>query len=113
MVRCNATLVAGTPTEVAVEAEAWAAEGFGTFKLKLGTGDDAGQVRAVREALGQEARIRVDANASWRVEEAARVLEAIEPYAIELVEQPVATLEEMAELAARTQTWQLPWLSAY
>jgi len=102
VVRCNATLVAGAPAEVAAEAERWAAEGFGTFKLKLGAGDDVGQVRAVREALGPEVRIRVDANASWEVEEAERVLGAIEPFGIELVEQPVATLEEMAELAGRT-----------
>ena len=102
VVRCNATLVAGAPAEVAAEAEGWAAEGFGTFKLKLGAGDDVGQARAVREALGLEARIRVDANASWSVEEAARVLDAIEPCGIELVEQPVGTLEQMAELAART-----------
>lgn len=101
-VRCNATLVAGEPDEVAAEAEAWAAAGFGTFKLKLGAGDDIGQVRAVREALGPAARIRVDANASWSVAEAAPLLDAIEPFEIELVEQPVATLEEMAELAKLT-----------
>ena len=103
MVRCNATLVAAEPAAVAAEAERWAAEGFGTFKLKLGAGDDVGQVRAVREALGPEARIRVDANASWGVEEAAQTLAAIEPFGIELVEQPVETLAEMAELAARTE----------
>jgi L-Ala-D/L-Glu epimerase len=103
VVRCNATLVAGEPAEVAADAERWAAHGFGTFKLKLGTGGDAGQVRAVREALGPEARIRVDANASWSVEEATAVLAKIEPYGIELVEQPVETLEQMAELAARTE----------
>ena len=103
VVRCNATLVAGEPVAVAAEAERWAADGFATFKLKLGAGDDVGQVRAVRESLGPEARIRVDANASWGVEEAARVLGAIEPYGIELVEQPIETLEEMAELGARTQ----------
>ena len=51
-VRCNATLVAGTPAEVAADAERWAARGFTTFKLKLGAGDDVAQVRAVREALG-------------------------------------------------------------
>jgi o-succinylbenzoate synthase len=102
-VRCNATLVAGEAAEVAADAERWAADGFRTFKLKLGAGDDVGQVRAVREALGPEARIRVDANASWSVEEAARVLAAIEPFGIELVEQPVGTLEQMAALAARTE----------
>ncbi|MBS1878991.1 MAG: mandelate racemase/muconate lactonizing enzyme family protein [Actinobacteria bacterium] len=102
VVRCNATLVAAAPAEVAAAAERWAADGFGTFKLKLGAGDDVGQVRAVREALGPEARIRVDANASWSVEEAASVLASIERYEIELVEQPVASLQGMAALAART-----------
>jgi L-alanine-DL-glutamate epimerase-like enolase superfamily enzyme len=59
-------------------------------------------VRAVREAIDPMARIRVDANASWSLAEAQRVLEAIEPYDVELVEQPVASLEEMAELTAST-----------
>ena len=49
-------------------------EGFTTFKLKLGAGDDFGQVRAVREAVGPEARIRIDANAAWDVETAERML---------------------------------------
>lgn len=101
-VRCNATLVAGEPAAVAADAQRWAAEGFSTFKLKLGTGDDAGQVRAVREAVGAEARIRVDANAAWDVDAAKRVLHELEELDIELAEQPVATLEEAAEVAAAT-----------
>jgi len=101
-VRCNATLVAGEPAAVATDAERWAAEGFSTFKLKLGTGDDVGQVRAVREAVGPEARVRVDANAAWSLEDAKRVLGALEPFDVELAEQPVASLEEAAELAAAT-----------
>ncbi len=100
--RCNATLVSGDPPAVAADAERWAAAGFSTFKLKLGAGDDVGQVRAVREAIDPMARIRVDANGSWSVEEAQRILAAIEPYDVELVEQPVATLEEMAQLNAET-----------
>ncbi|HET7053734.1 MAG TPA: mandelate racemase/muconate lactonizing enzyme family protein [Solirubrobacterales bacterium] len=101
-VRCNATLVAGDPASVIADAEGWAAEGFSTFKLKLGTGDDAAQVRAIREALGPRARIRVDANAAWDLETAKRTLAEIEPYEIELAEQPVATLEEATELTAST-----------
>jgi o-succinylbenzoate synthase len=101
-VRCNATLVAGDPAAVVSAAEAWAAEGFSTFKLKLGVGDDAAQVRAVREALGPRARIRVDANGAWDLDTARRTLEEIEPYEIELVEQPVASVEEAIELAAST-----------
>jgi len=100
-VRCNATLVTGAPDAVAAEAERWAADGFGTFKLKVGAGEDVAQVRAVREALGDEAKIRLDANASWSLEEATAILTAVEPLGIELVEQPVATIEEAAELARR------------
>jgi o-succinylbenzoate synthase len=101
-VRCNATLAAGDPASVVSAAESWAADGFSTFKLKLGTGDDAAQVRAVREALGPRARIRVDANAAWDVETAKRTLGELEPYEVELAEQPVATLEEAMEVARST-----------
>jgi muconate cycloisomerase len=116
-VACNATLVAGPPKEVATEAERWARDGFTTFKLKLGAetvkdrriGDfsrsrdaDVEQVRAVREAVGPEARIRVDVNAAWDLETAKQRLAELESLGIELAEQPVAILAEMAELAAST-----------
>lgn len=101
-VRCNATLVAGDSASVVSAAERWAADGFSTFKLKLGIGDDAAQVRAVREALGPRARIRVDSNCAWDVETAKRTLGEIEPYEVELAEQPVATLEEAVEVAMST-----------
>jgi o-succinylbenzoate synthase len=100
-VRCNATLVTGAPAAVAAEAERWAADGFGTFKLKVGAGEDVAQVRAVREALGPAAKIRLDANASWSLEEATEILTAVEPLGIELVEQPVESIAEAAELARR------------
>ncbi|MGN6586032.1 MAG: mandelate racemase/muconate lactonizing enzyme family protein [Solirubrobacterales bacterium] len=116
-VPCNATLVAGAPSEVAAQAEAWARDGFTTFKLKLGAESvkspleeefsrtrvaDVEQVRAVREAVGAEARIRVDVNEAWDLETAKRTLAELEPYGIELAEQPVAGLEAMAELAVST-----------
>jgi L-alanine-DL-glutamate epimerase-like enolase superfamily enzyme len=112
-VSCNATLVAGPPKAVATEAERWARDGFTTFKLKLGAETaktipqggflrtrDVAQVRAVRDALGPEVRIRVDANEAWDLETAKRTLQELEPLGIELAEQPVAGLEAMAELAA-------------
>lgn len=101
-VRCNATLVAAEPATVATEAERWAADGFKCFKLKLGRGDDVAQVRTVRDAIGPRARIRVDANGAWDLETARRVLDELEPYEVELAEQPVETIEEAAELAAST-----------
>lgn len=101
-VACNATLVAGQPAAVAADAAHWAEEGFSTFKLKLGAGDDVAQVSAVREAVGPSARIRVDANAVWDLETAKRNLDALEPLGIELAEQPVATMEDLAALAETT-----------
>lgn len=101
-VPCNATLVSGAPASVAADAERWASEGYSTFKLKLGTGEDVEQVRAVREALGPAVRIRVDANGAWDVETAKRILAELEPLDVELAEQPVATLAEAAELARST-----------
>lgn len=101
-IECNATLGAGAPAAVVADAQGWAEDGFTTFKLKLGTGDDVAQVRAVRDAVGPRARIRVDANAAWDVETAKRILADLEPLEVELAEQPVATLEEAAEVAGAT-----------
>jgi L-Ala-D/L-Glu epimerase len=101
-VRCNATLVTAAPDEAAADARRWAERGFTTFKLKLGAGDDVAQIRAVREALGPEARIRLDANGRWSVAEALGVLRMVEPLDVELVEQPVATARELAEVRAAT-----------
>jgi o-succinylbenzoate synthase len=93
---CNATLVAGPPNAVAADAERWAELGFSTFKLKVGVPGDVGQVRAVRESLGHDARIRVDANGTWSPPEAVLRLTAMERHGIELAEQPAADLEDLA-----------------
>lgn len=98
MVPCNATLTAGEPADVLRQAEAWAADGFTVFKMKLGVGDDAAQVHAVRSGLGDAIAIRVDPNESWPAAEAESRLHALEPFGIELVEQPVAGLANMAAL---------------
>jgi len=54
------------------------------------------KVEAARGALGAEARLRVDANGSWTIEEAVSRLSAMGP--LELAEEPVAGLEAMARL---------------
>src|SRR3954447_15802301 len=101
-VACNATLVAGTPAAVAADAERWAERGFRTFKLKVGVPGDVGQVEAVRGAVGEVARIRVDANGVWAPQDAVLRLTAMERHGIELAEQPAADLEDLA--VVRNQT---------
>ena len=60
--------------------------------------DDLETVHLVREAIGPERTLRLDANMGWSVETAKRMLALLEPFDIANVEEPVATFEEMAEL---------------
>src|SRR5829696_947291 len=100
---CNATLPAANPSETGRMAEEWRAQGFRTFKLKVGLAGDVTQVATVRQTLGPEAAIRVDANGAWSVEDAAERLPALAAHTIELAEQPVGTFEQMVELRRRVE----------
>lgn len=79
--------VSGSPEEAAREAKE--AARFSIIKIKLGSGEDVARVAAVREAR-PDARLMVDANAGWGLEEALRNVELLAPYRPELIEQPVA-----------------------
>ena len=79
------------------------AGGCRTAKVKVAEpgqtlGDDQARVEAVRAALGPGGRIRVDANGGWDVDEAVTAVRALERAAggLEYVEQPCATVEELA-----------------
>lgn len=97
-VQCNASIDAAEPGQAAWLAGAQRGRGFETFKVKVGSGDDVGRIAAVRDAVGGEARIRIDANGAWDVGRAQRALSELAPYGLELVEQPCAHLAELAEL---------------
>jgi L-alanine-DL-glutamate epimerase-like enolase superfamily enzyme len=86
---------AGAAREAAAAREA----GFSCVKLKVGIGDDAGRVAAVRAAAGAEMAIRLDANGAWSVPEAQATLRVLAPARLELCEEPVHGLAETAELA--------------
>ena len=103
-VSCNATLDAGDPEHVARLAVAQRDAGFESHKIKVGRGADGERVRAVREALGPAARIRIDANAAWSPPQAMAMLEELAGCSLELVEQPCAGLAELAAVRAATET---------
>jgi L-alanine-DL-glutamate epimerase-like enolase superfamily enzyme len=60
---------------------------FPMLKVKLGGAGDVDNLRMIRRRY--TGRIRVDANTAWNAADAVRVLRAIEPLDIDLVEQPV------------------------
>jgi o-succinylbenzoate synthase len=70
--------------------------------------EDVARVAAVREALGPEGRVRIDANAAWNVDEAEHALRALAPSDLEYVEQPCATVDELAELRDRVRDLRIP-----
>jgi L-alanine-DL-glutamate epimerase-like enolase superfamily enzyme len=97
------------PAQMAVDAAHGADEGFRTFYLKVGADDpalDIARVEAVRDGAGADALIRVDANESWSSGAAIRIIKQMEPFGLELVEQPVSgrNLQEMAYVRARVDT---------
>lgn len=58
------------------------------YKIKVGTPDDIGIVKAMRE--NTDAILRVDANAAWELETALKLIPELEKLGVELVEQPLA-----------------------
>ena len=77
---------------------------YPVIKLKLGTQDDAARVAAVRAAR-PSARIYVDANAAWSPDEAVQHVQELEPYHLDMIEQPTAKndIEGMGFVQAHTK----------
>jgi L-Ala-D/L-Glu epimerase len=84
-------------------AAAAVAAGFTGVKVKVGIGDDAGRLAAVRAAIGPDVAIRADANGAWRSpREALANLRALAPVGLELCEEPVRGLEALREVRAES-----------
>jgi L-Ala-D/L-Glu epimerase len=103
-VAVNATISAVDRAGASEGAAAAAAAGFTCLKVKVGCGDDAGRVAAVRAAVGPHTAIRLDANGAWSVEQAVRSIEALAPVGLELVEEPVHGLAAVRSVRERVPT---------
>jgi O-succinylbenzoate synthase len=82
--------------------------GCSTAKVKVAErgqalADDVARVEAVRDALGPRGKVRVDANGGWSVDEAVRAIAALEiaAHGLEYVEQPCASVEDLAAVRRR------------
>lgn len=85
------TIFIETPPAMADAARKVVSEGFRTVKVKVGESPeiDIERLRAVREAVGNNIALRIDANQGWSPAEAVRSLRGIENYHIQACEQPV------------------------
>lgn len=80
--------------------------GCQTAKVKVAEStlaEDCARLEAVRDALGRQGFVRVDANMMWDVDTATRAIKAMDRAAggLQYVEQPCRTLEELAEVRRR------------
>jgi O-succinylbenzoate synthase len=102
LIPVNATI----PAVGAEAAHRLAADsGCRTAKVKVaepgqGITDDEARLEAVRDALGPDGVIRIDANGAWSVDEAVHAIDALDQSAhgLEYVEQPCRSVEELAEV---------------
>lgn len=110
-VRVNATVPAVTAAEVAGVLERF--PGCRTAKVKVGErgqllADDIARVAAVRDVLGPDGRIRIDANGAWTVDEAERAIHALAEFDLEYVEQPCETVEDLWQIRQRVKYMGVP-----
>jgi muconate/chloromuconate cycloisomerase len=89
------------------DAREFIREGYRILKIKVGVlniNQDIQRVRAVREAVGPDVSLRVDANQGWNVPEALRFIEQVRDCGLEFVEQPVPKwdLEGLAYLRSKS-----------
>jgi o-succinylbenzoate synthase len=106
-VEVNALVYAEQPEIAARDASAAVAEGYRTVKLKVGALAlelDEARIAAVRDAIGSEAKIRLDANGGWKERDAEQAIARFAPYRIEFLEQPVEArnLGGLARLSAES-----------
>lgn len=104
-VEVNATVPAVGPEDA---HRIVAASGARTAKVKVAErgqtlAEDVARVEAVRDALGPAGRVRVDANGAWDVDRAVAAVVALDRAAggLEYVEQPCASVEELAAVRRR------------
>jgi muconate cycloisomerase len=100
--RFNAWIGILPAAEAAAEASVWVERGFRSAKVKVGGGIEADRerLRAIRDAVGPGFALRADANAGYGVDDAIALGRKLEPFDLQLFEQPVAAgdLEGMAKV---------------
>jgi L-alanine-DL-glutamate epimerase-like enolase superfamily enzyme len=94
------TLGIKPPKEMAKDASEAVEKGFKALKVKVGVDwiEDVERVRMIREAVGNETELRVDANQGWTRKQTLDFLKKTEKFDIEFLEQPISA-EDIEGLA--------------
>lgn len=100
------TISIGEPEKVAADALAFKKKGFPAIKVKLGTtmNDDVARIKAIREVVGDDYPLRIDANQGWDTVTAIKTLQALEHFDIEHCEEPIPAWNYMELPKVRAQS---------
>jgi o-succinylbenzoate synthase len=101
----NAAIGFQAPDEAVHSANKFVEERFKTIKIKTGRknfDEDYNTIKAIRESVGDEIKIRIDSNGKWSVNQAAEYLNRLQEFSIEYAEQPVNSADEFKELKQKT-----------
>ena len=92
--------------DLAKEAKLYANDGYKAMKMKVGLGieEDIENVKAVRQIIGPDINLMIDANHAYNLREAAHLAKAVEPYNIYWFEEPISPeyYGQYAELRTKT-----------
>ncbi len=105
-IRVNALLHAQDIRGIIKEAREKFQEGFQTFKIKVGVQSiqqDIARIAAVRETLGHDVKIRLDANEAWTREGADKALQSVASLSIEYIEQPLPKTDLQGSVRLRKE----------
>lgn len=86
------TVSIGDPQKMAADAVKIKNQGYPAIKIKLGKNGktDVERIKAIRQAVGDEIPLRIDANQGWSVVEAIETLQSLAVYGIQHCEEPIA-----------------------
>ncbi len=100
---CTAGWLGLSDDEILATIQRLQQQGFDSFKLKVGRDSDTDvrRIKFMREAIGPECNLMVDANQFWGIDEAKRHIERYRPFGLKWIEEPIARDDVMgyAELA--------------
>jgi L-alanine-DL-glutamate epimerase-like enolase superfamily enzyme len=93
IVESDITIGIASPDNMAAKAAIFKKSGANILKVKLGKNavEDVSRIKMIRETVGNELKIRIDANQGWSFDDAVFALQALSKYDIEFCEQPMRT----------------------
>ena len=105
-IHTDITLGIASPEEMATKAKVLHDGGAVALKVKLGKKpqDDIARIKAIRQAVGFDIPIRIDANQGWSYAEAVEALQGLEPLKIQFCEQPMRTYNDHLLAQLRSET---------